>query len=215
MVQGNLLEIYYDRIIDTEEIVLTSANCEQYGYLPTKLTLDGVEYVVFYKQGTKETDIIEYIYNSEDKTCVTIIFNNSYERHTHIAPPCSKYEYQYADVDKEGSGRNSLTGEMYRERIGSYIMLTLSWNLIPNTKEYNNWFKILTHLPPMVYLKLLTPSGEIVEKQMYRGDVSTSLYLFVDDSNGYSQIWQGLQTTFTQWNIDEYDDTIEPTLEEV
>ena len=88
-------------------------------------------------------------------------------------------------------------------------MLSVSWDLIPNTKEYNNWYRILTHLPPFVYLKLLMPTGEIVEKQMYRGDVNTKLHLFISNN----QIWQGLSTTFTQWNVDEYDDTLEPTLE--
>ena len=206
MAKGNLLEIYYDRVIHTEEITLTIENCEQYGYIATTKEIDGVTKTVFYEKTMTEDD---YLFPDENGD--TIIDYNTYQRYKHIAPPCSSYEPSFADVDKEGSGRNSLTGEMFRERIGSYYMLTLTWNLIPNTKEYNNWYKILTHLPPYVYLKLLLPSGEIVEKKMYRGNVSTKLYLFVENS----QIWQGLQTTFTQWDIEPYDDTVEPTLEKI
>ena len=142
---------------------------------------------------------------------LTISYERNKKRYTHIAPPCSKYQMSFADVDKEGSGRNSLTGEMFRERIGSYTMLNISWDLIPNSIEYNNWYKVLTHLPPKVTLELLLPNGSIETKDYYRGDISTDLYLFVKDA----QIWQGLSTTFTQWNVDKYDDNIEPELEEV
>ena len=204
MAKGNLLEIYYDRVVNTEEITLTIENCEEYGYYSTTKKINDVDTIVFYEQGLTEDD---YLIPNEEG--LTIIEHNTYQRYTHIAPPCSEYQVSFADVDKEGSGRNSLTGEMFRERIGSYSMLTLSWNLIPNTKDYNNWYRILISLPPYVYLKLLLPTGEIVEKKMYRGDVSTKLYLFVEDS----QMWQGLQTTFTQWDIDPYDDKVEPTLE--
>lgn len=132
-------------------------------------------------------------------------------RYTHIAPPCSNYKINYDDVDKEGSGRNSLTGEMFRERIGSYRSIDLTWDLIPNTKEYNNWYKILTHLPPSFYAKSLMPNGDIEEHLYYRTPISTTLYLFVKDR----QIWQGLSTSFVQFNVDEYDDNVEPTLEDI
>lgn len=139
------------------------------------------------------------------------IVNGETKTYRHIAPPCSKFRVSFADVDKEGSGRNELTGEMFRERIGSYCMIELAWDLIPNTIEYNNWYKILTHLPASFNADVLMPSGEIVSKKFYRADVSTDLYLFVANK----QIWQGLSTSFTQFNLDEYDDNFEPTLEEV
>ena len=212
MAKENLLEIYYDRVATSEEIILTEENCEQYGYIATTTTLDGIDGVlVFYKEGTSEEEFIQPTSKDEEGNYITTIIYETYQRYSHIAPPCSSYKPSFADVDKEGSGRNSLTGEMFRERIGSYSMLTLTWDLIPNSKEYNNWYRILTHLPPYFYAKLLSPNGEIVEKKMYRGDVETDLYLFVEDG----QMWKGLSTTFTQWDIDPYDDTLEPTLEVV
>ena len=203
MAQGNLLEIYYDRIISTTQIILTTENCATYGYTYGTIKIQDVDTIVFYDI-TKTID--EYVIPNENGE--SVIDYHTYQRHTHIAPPCSKYDISFADVDKEGSGRNSLTGEMFRERIGKYFMLTISWDLIPNTKEYNNWYRILTHLPPFVYLKLLMPNGTIEEKKMYRGDVNTRLYWFVENQ----QMWQGLSTTFTQWDIDEYDDTYEPEI---
>jgi hypothetical protein len=200
----NLLEIYYDRILSERTVALSESNCRSYGYYSSRKEIDGTTYIVFYKEGESGQD---YLKDSEGKPYNIISIQNT-QTYSHIAPPPSKYEWSFADVDKEGSGRNSLTGEMFRERIGSYTMLTISWDLIPNTIEYNNWYKILTHLPPKVVLKLLTPSGDIEEKEYYRGDVKTNLYLFVANKT----IWQGLSTTFTQWNVDEYNNRIEPTL---
>ena len=211
MAKENLLEIYYDRVASSEEVILTESNCQEYGYLSTTRKIDGKDTIVFYPQDKTEDDYLEPTSVDENGNLITSIVLYTYQRYSHIAPPCSSYRVSYADVDKEGSGRNSLTGEMFRERIGYYSMLTLSWDLIPNSKEYNNWYKILTHLPPQVYLKLLMPTGEIVEKKYYRGDIETDLYLFIEDG----QMWRGLSTTFTQWEVEEYDDTIEPTLNEV
>ena len=210
MTQGNLLEIYYDRIASSEEVILTEENCEYYGYNSTtaKIEVDGVEkeYTVFYKQGNSES---EYeIPTIKDGVATTTIIYNTYQRYTHIAPACSKFKVDFADVDKEGSGRNSLTGQMFRERIGSYMKVELAWDLIPNTTEYNNWYRILTKLPPSFFCRLLLPNGEIQEKEFYRGDISTTLYLFTSER----QIWNGLSTTITQMNLDEYDDTKEPIL---
>lgn len=207
MAEGNLLEIYYDRVISSQLVTLYESNCQDYGYVATKKTIDGVEYTVFYKQGTSEEEYIKP--EIANGIAITQITHNITKRYTHIAPSCSKYKIDFADVDKEGSGRNSLTGQMYRERIGSYMKLELAWDLIPNSKEYNNWYKILTHLPPSFFCKLLLPNGEIQEKEFYRGDISTTLYLFIKDR----QIWNGLSTTFTQMNLDEYNDTLEYTVQ--
>ena len=203
-INGNLLEISYERIISSEEITLTIDNCSLYGYVSKTEEIDGVTYTVFYKEDDPNQDVIGYeIVNG---VAVTKILNNVYKEYTHIAPSCSNFKINFADVDKEGSGRNSLTGEMFRERIGKYCSIDLTWDLIPNSNEYNKWYKILTHLPPKFKARLLMPSGEIEEKEFYRTDISTELYLWTDGK----QIWRGLSTSFVQWNVDEYDDTYEP-----
>ena len=131
--------------------------------------------------------------------------------YTHIAPPCSSFKVSYADVDKEGSGRNSLTGEMFRERIGHYCKIDLTWDLIPNSQNYNNWYKVLTHLPPKFNASFLMPNGEIDTKEMYRTDISTELYLFVSKDD--YQMWKGLATSFVEWNVNEYDDNTEAKID--
>ena len=202
--QGDLLKILYNRIVATEEITLTVDNCGLYGYVATTMQIDGVEQTVYYKQDDIEKNIISYeIVNG---VAITKILNNVYQEYSHIAPSCSSFKVHMADVDKEGSGRNSLTGLMYRERIGRYCSIDLTWDLIPNSEEYNRWYKILTHLPPNFKAQLLMPSGEIEEKEFYRADVSTELYLWTDGI----QIWKGLSTSFIQWNVEEYDDSYEP-----
>lgn len=205
MAKENLLKISYKRVVSTEEVVLTLENCESYGYTATSIEIDGQTWIAFINKETNET----IRPNIENGVATTKVLYEKKKEYTHIAPPCSKYNISYADVDKEGSGRNSLTGEMFRERIGNYCMLEVAWDLIPNTKEYNNWYKILTSLPPYVNLHLLKPNGNIEIKKMYRGDISTNLYLFVENA----QIWQGLSTTFTQWDVDPYDDTVELTVQ--
>ena len=121
---------------------------------------------------------------------------------TVIAPACTKYQVSYADVDKEGSGRNPLTGEMYRERIGSYIKLDLTWDLIPGTTEYQNWYKTLTSLPKSFEAEYLDPSSnELVKKKFYRTDIQTELYLFVDEN---CNIWRGLSTSFVQNDVSSF-----------
>lgn len=121
---------------------------------------------------------------------------------TVIAPACTKYQVSYADVDKEGSGRNPLTGEMYRERIGSYIKLDLTWDLIPGTTEYQNWYKTLTSLPKSFEAEYLDPSSnELVKKRFYRTDIQTELYLFVDEN---CNIWRGLSTSFVQNDVSSF-----------
>lgn len=136
------------------------------------------------------------------------IVNGNEVTYTHVAPPCSSFRISFADVDKDGSGRNELTGEMFRERVGSYCQIEIAWDLIPNTTEYNNWYRILTHLPPKFTAVVEMPSGEQETKEFYRTDISTELYLFVANK----KIWQGLSTTFVQTILDEFDDNVEPTL---
>lgn len=203
MTNQNLLVITYQRVISSEEVVLTSQNCKNYGYEETTIEINGVKYQAFKKENSDE--VIEP--TIVDGKATTTILNEKFKEYRHVAPPCSKYNISYADVDKEGSGRNSLTGEMFRERIGNYCMLDVAWDLIPNSKQYNTWYTILTSLPPCVNLEMLMPDGSIATKKMYRGDVSTNLYLFIKNA----QIWQGLSTTFTQWDVEPYDDNLEQT----
>lgn len=146
----------------------------------------------------------------EEKKIITLKYERDGKEYTHELPPCSKYEFISSDVDKEGSGRNEQDGSMYRERIGKYCKVTVSWDLIPNTIAYRNLVMILEHLPKQFTFIGLDLAGNQFTMECYRSDdLQASLYYFEDADN---QIWRGLQTSFTQWNVEPYDDSKEPIL---
>lgn len=209
LLENELLAITYSRVITTDNVILTTANCNEYGYTATTIKNDDFPLgaTVFYKTSDEEQKIASYI--KEGNSAKTEILKEELVEYTHIAPPCSDFKISFADVDKEGSGRNSNTGEMTREKLGSYTKIDIAWDLIPNTKEYNNWYKILINLPSKVKLTFRSPQGIDDTKEFYRGDISTELYLFIKDC----KIWRGLSTSFIQWNIDKYDESYEPELE--
>lgn len=211
---ADIVKIKYKRPTSSQTVTLTAENCTQYGYTQTTIVEDNQTYNVYYKSDGNSSDIESY--TIVNNVAVTTIVVYTYTNYEHIAPPNSKYTISYADVDKEGSGRNDQTGQMFRERIGYYMKLDIAWNLIPNSTEYNNWYKILTHLPPQIELVILTPDGQMTSFSAYRGDISTDLYYYNYDpiTLKTTQIWQSLGTTFTQWDIIPYDDSSEPTLSE-
>lgn len=210
--ENQLLKIYYDRVYDSEDVELTTSNCNQYGFSWT--TIKDVVYgtnkevIVFYPTNGSSDNYLQYEQKDEN-TFVTYHTNEFKRRYEHISPPCSSFAISFADVDKEGSGRNPATGLMERERIGYYRSIDVTYDLIPSSKEYNNWYKILTHLPPDFYIQVLTPNGNIEEIRCYRADVSTELYLFAQNY----QIWRGLKTSFIQFDVTPYNESEEPNLD--
>ncbi len=191
----DLLKLSYNRIISTEEVTLTDDNYEKYGYLK-----DDNGYYKLDENGEKEH--------------YTTIEVDVYQKYEHILPNPSTYDMTYSDVDKEGSGRKSSNGLMVRERIGHYCSLDVKWNVIPNTQERINLLRILRNLPPQFTLEYHDSDNDVnttTVKEFYRADISESLYLFTQDR----QIWQGLSTNFIQFNVDSYDDSVEPTLLEL
>ena len=213
MSDGQILKISYNRVTDSEIIELTVDNCEEYGYIATTIVDEETGYTitVFYKENDTFENIVPYEIDEDTQQAITEVEMKYYTYYEHIAPPCSKFDVSYADVDKEGSGRNENNGLMYRERVGYYVSVDLAWDLIPNTVEYNNWYRILTQLPIEFMADILMPNGNIERIRMYRGDISTKLYLFTKNK----KIWQGLSTTFIQFDVTPYDDSIEPKLLEV
>ena len=192
----DLLKISYERIVGTQEIELNDSNYQEYGYA--------------------KDDSGYYKYDSEQEENVYFTTHeiDILKTYTHILPNPSKFDDTYADVDKEGSGRNESNGEMQRERIGHYCSIDVQWNIIPNSNERINLIRILRNLPPKFRLEYHdsdSVSNVTTIKEFYRADISESLYLFVEDS----QLWQGISTTFIQFDVEEYNDQEEPVLLEV
>lgn len=192
----DLLKISYDRIVGTQEIELNDSNYQEYGYAKDD---NG-----YYKYDSEQEENVYFTTHEIDIL----------KTYTHILPNPSKFDDTYADVDKEGSGRNESNGEMQRERIGHYCSIDVQWNIIPNSNERINLIRILRNLPPKFRLEYHdsdSVSNVTTTKEFYRADISESLYLFVEDS----QLWKGISTTFIQFNVEEYNDQEEPLLLEV
>lgn len=189
----DFLKISYDRIIGTETITINDSNYSQYGYLK-----DDNGYYIY------DVELDEKVYFTEHDIDIT----QAYE---HILPPPSKFSPIYSDVDKEGSGRNESDGLMVRERIGHYQSFDVSWDIVPNTKEGINLARILKNLPPkftLHYHDIEDEQDTIRQNEFYRGDINYNLYLFIENH----QVWNGISTSFIQYNVTPYDDSKEPNL---
>ena len=192
----DLLKISYERIVGTQEIELNDSTSQEYGY------------------AKDDNGYYQYDSEQEENVYFTTHEIDILKTYTHILPNPSKFDDTYADVDKEGSGRNESNGEMQRERMGHYCSIDVQWNIIPNSNERINLIRILRNLPPKFRLEYHDSdnvSNVTTIKEFYRADISESLYLFVEDS----QLWQGISTTFIQFNVEEYNDQEEPVLLEV
>lgn len=191
--QIDLLKISYDRVVGTDTITLDDSNYQEYGY-----SKDEEGYYIY------DEELEENIYFTEHDVDIT-------EHYEHILPNPSKFTTTYSDVDKEGSGRSESDGQMIRERIGHYQAIDVAWDVVPTSKDGINLSRILKSLPPSFTLEYHDIEGEtrdIKTGVFYRGDINYNLYLFLRDR----QIWDGLSTTFIQFDVTPYDDSVEPTL---
>lgn len=189
----DFLKVSYERIVGTQTIALNLGNYKEYGY---SQDVDGF-YLLDEDGETK-------VYFTEHEINIT-------QSYSHILPPPSKFTPTYSDVDKEGSGRSESDGQMIRERIGHYKAFDVSWNIVPNSKEGINLARILKNLPQKFTLKYHDIENEIEqlsENEFYRGDINYDLYLFLKDR----QVWRGISTSFIQFDVTPYDDSVEPQL---
>lgn len=183
------LTISYQRIIGYQKIVLNDNNYEQYGYSKD----DNGYYIFDYYQGKK-------VYVDEAEAPIV-------KNYTYPLPSPSSFNMTYADVDRDGSGRNENDGMMQRERIGHYSSYDTTWDIVPDAIERQQLVKILRRVPPSFTLSFYD-SDNIESKKdilVYRGDITENAYMFT--SNG--KIFKGLKTTFIQFDITPYDDNSE------
>lgn len=195
-----LLVIKYKRVVSSDEVVLTPQNCTTYGY---EAKVEGGQ-TYYFEIGDVNQDILPF--EMINGVATTTILVDNYEEFTHYAPPCTSYKVSQADIDKAGSGRNELTGVMYRERVGKFYKIDASWDIIPDSDQFKYWYNVLTHLPPKFTVQFTTPTKETISREFYRSsDISNDAYMVNEEYN----MWRNLSVSFTQWDIDEYDETKE------
>lgn len=108
-------------------------------------------------------------------------------------PTPASYEYTFSDVDKN-SGRNDY-GLMERNRIGSKVKLTLSWNAQKYPNVHNEMISLLKSLPPFFYCEYPDPDGSMRVIECYRGDIKTSMYRYDSASNS---LWKETSCNFIE-----------------
>lgn len=189
----DLLKVTYSRVTETIVVPLTDDNFRSFGY---KKDENG-----YYKF---DVALNQNVYATEEYYYGTTEFS-------HILPNPSGFAITYSDVDKSGSGRDE-TGTVVRDRMGHYMSIDVTWDIVENSIERRNLVRILRNIPPKFKLTFHDSDNKPDEVKMidcYHGDIKENLYLFLQNN----QIWKGLSTTFIQSNIIPYDDSIEPTLE--
>lgn len=215
----NLLTIKYRRVIGEEKIIINENNYMEYELIPvivTEDTINNFDLESSYLLDPNSSIVYGNTYYSKQDpiTGKGIIYEYILEEQTqeyqHILPNPSKMDITYSDVDREGSGRNENDGMMVRERIGHYQSIAVQWNIIPNEIKRRNLVKVLKSLPPSFTLIYYDNDNKQTKEMLaYHSDIQDSAFLFVKDN----QIWQGLSTSFIQFDITPYDDGKDPTLE--
>lgn len=197
-----LLEVYYERIVETKEITLNDDNYSQYG---------------FQREQDEEGNVSYFTYDTDGETKIysTIAEVNITKKFSHQLPTPSSFSVTYADVDKEGSGRDESSGEVIRDRLGHYQSIDVTWDIVKGSTSGRNFMKVLKNLPPFFTLKYYEIENiynegvqEYSEIECYHGDIQYGMYLFLKDN----QIWQGIKTTFIQSDVTPYNDQAEPIL---
>ena len=137
-----------------------------------------------------------------------------YERngkiYTHLLPNPVNCDIDYEKVAKEGSGRSGNSGTMSLEYLGLATIIKMSWDLMPEEKQYRNLIKILESLPDFFTFIYPSPDGDLTKEiECYNNKWSISIFK-IKNNNAY---FRGLVTTFTSKDLQEITD-LEPILEE-
>lgn len=110
-------------------------------------------------------------------------------------PVPSAFTWQFSDLDKT-SARND-AGLLNRERIGSKVKLSATWQCNISSTKLADLIRILKSLPPFFYLSYPDPGGTYEEMECYRGDISVSLAHY-DFTDWRQNVWRDLTVNFIQ-----------------
>lgn len=132
------------------------------------------------------------------------MFKISYERNGQLivhdipAPARDGFSISEEKIAKDGSGRNSQTGVMYIEYIGSVKSINVTWDLLPSAADFHRLYNILTHLPPFFTLTYPNMDGnESFDMYCYQNKLTSRGRLF----RVGNVMYRALQTTFVQADV--------------
>lgn len=110
-------------------------------------------------------------------------------------PVPSQFDFSTEDVDAEAF--RTTDGLMHRQRMGSKIKLTVTWNALPGSVEFAELVRLLDNLPEFFTLQFPHPIGGTKTITAYRGNpLSVSMRRYLSD--GQMALWQNLKVSFIE-----------------
>ena len=113
-------------------------------------------------------------------------------------PTPATFTFNVEDIDSEAF--RTQDGVTHRKRIGKVIKLNCKWDIIPETQEYYDFFKIIDNLPPFFEVQFPHPNGNNAYKTtMYRGNpLTASMRSYWDEKNGKVSKWKDTYVNFIE-----------------
>lgn len=113
-------------------------------------------------------------------------------------PTPATFTFNVEDIDSEAF--RTQDGVTHRKRIGKVIKLNCKWDIIPETQEYYDFFKIIDNLPPFFEVQFPHPNGNNAYKTtMYRGNpLTASMRSYWDEKNGKVSKWKDTSVNFIE-----------------
>lgn len=112
-----------------------------------------------------------------------------------MLPVPSQFDFSTEDVDAEAF--RTTDGLMHRQRTGSKIKLTVTWNALPGAAEFAELVQVLDNLSEFFTLQFPHPTGGTKTITAYRGNpLSVSMRRYL--SGGQLTLWQNLKVSFIE-----------------
>lgn len=107
--------------------------------------------------------------------------------------------FEYSTEDRDTEGFETTDGTVHRHRVGKRGKLTCSWDIVPDTQEYYDFFRLLDNLPEFFPVSFPYPDGTRKTLQMYRGNpLSASMRSYWNEGSKKISKWKDTKCNFIE-----------------
>lgn len=109
-------------------------------------------------------------------------------------------QFNFSVEDLDDTTLRTANGLLYRQRVAKKIKLSVSWNVIPESKEFFELVYLLDNLPEFFTMIFPHPNGNNqYSMTAYRGNpLSMSMRCFYQNSTGLVSLWKELKVNFIE-----------------